>query len=531
MICGSFSESVNRRLELVDVDPNLFCRLLDIWCGKDRADQESVWESIELAALADRFEIAEVGAALEDKILSHLDVNTCAEIFSRSSSLGLMRVEEAARIHVTECFEEIARGKGFMAFDEDAFSRILDEDGLRVSKEEDVFEAVVAWMQGGAEGLRGRSLLHKVRFGLITERFLSTRARDMFGPEHKACIEPYIHEALNLKSHGLGRIHFDFLGPKALIRRSGPGVKWAAYSEEGRVPAFVETGGSVLSVAECGGRVFIALENGTISVLDARSMHVERTLQVELKPGEEYIFAVSDCCGQLLSGHWNGAIVAWDVESGDRVCVLHGHSGSRVSAFAASGSRLVSGSLDGTIRAWCMGGTSWPCDWAAPGHDGMAVGALAIWDDKAISGSEDETVRVWNLGTGAPEAVLQGHRAGVRALLVSGGRLFSASRDGTIREWAVGTWTGLRTVAVGDEAGGQWPSCLAVSGAWLLSGTACSRLATDARCRMQAWDLATLACEHSLPQADDGLCFQCLAAAPGEVWCVVGGAVMVWGRE
>ncbi len=106
----------------------------------------------------------------------------------------------------------------------------------------------------------------------------------------------------------------------------------------------------------------------------------------------------------------------------------------------------------------------------------------------------------------------------------------SASMDGTIREWALGTWAAVRTVVAYEHGGRQYPRCLAVSGSKLISGSVNYGVADEAeRYEVRVWDLGTLECEHTLPQAA-GAAVLCLAAGCGAVWGGVGREVVVWGR-
>ena len=180
---------------------------------------------------------------------------------------------------------------------------------------------------------------------------------------------------------------------------------------------------------------------------------------------------------------------------------------------------------------WAMGaGASWACVRTLVGHAGPVL-SLATWQGKVLSGSGDNSVRVWDMGTGAHDATLTGHEGSVCGLAVHGDRLLSASWDGTIREWALGTWAALRTVVAYEQEGRQYPCCLAVSGSKLISGSGDNRDADEAeRFEVRVWDLGTLECEHTLPQAA-GAVVCCLAAAGcGAVWGGVGSEVVVWGR-
>lgn len=85
------------------------------------------------------------------------------------------------------------------------------------------------------------------------------------------------------------------------------------------------------------------------------------------------------------------------MQTGQRVAALTRHTGAVTDlAFSANGSRLATGSADGTVR-------------------------------------------VWDPHTGEQLLVLRGHSAAVSSVSFSpdGSRLASASRDGTVRVWAL----------------------------------------------------------------------------------------------
>ncbi len=209
---------------------------------------------------------------------------------------------------------------------------------------------------------------------------------------------------------------------------------------------------------------------------------------------------------------------------------LEGHTVS-VNCMAVSGTRLVSGSSDRSVKVWAMGaGASWPCERTLVGHTESVI-TLATWQGKVLSGSDDASVRVWDIGTGAHDATLTGHGGTVMvSLAVHGDRLWSASMDGTIREWALGTWAAVRTVEAYGRGGHQFVSCLAVSGSKLISGSGDrNRYIGVEPYEVRVWDLGTLECEHTLLQPA-GAEVGCLAAGCGVVWGGVGEEVVVWGR-
>ncbi len=86
--------------------------------------------------------------ALEDAMIGQLGVDVCGGLLMESVRLGLGRLEAAARVMVLELFEKIAGMEWFVWMDGEAVGSLLDDDALRVSKEEAALEAVVWWMKG-----------------------------------------------------------------------------------------------------------------------------------------------------------------------------------------------------------------------------------------------------------------------------------------------------------------------------------------------------------------------------------------------
>ena len=64
MLCGSFRESVTRRVSLDEIDKKAFEEVLDLWCGKEVSSEKELGEVMALASLADRLQMEDVVAAL-----------------------------------------------------------------------------------------------------------------------------------------------------------------------------------------------------------------------------------------------------------------------------------------------------------------------------------------------------------------------------------------------------------------------------------------------------------------------------------
>jgi small GTP-binding protein len=163
---------------------------------------------------------------------------------------------------------------------------------------------------------------------------------------------------------------------------------------------------------------------------------------------------------RAVSGSDDGTVRAWDLGAGACAAVLEGHEGVVWGvAVTADGRRAVSGSDDETVRVWDLDART--CAAVLEGHGGVVWGVAVTADGRrAVSGSDDGMVRVWDLDARTCAAVLEGHEASVRGVAVTadGRRAVSGSVGGTVRVWDLdagtcaavleGHTSGVRGVAV-----------------------------------------------------------------------------------
>jgi hypothetical protein len=530
MLCGNFSESTGKKLQLNDVDGTIFVKVLDVWCGRDDCQEVALAELPLLATVADQFQMTEVTSVLEEAVMGKLSLDMIGDVLMWSGRCGMQQLEAEALEMAATRFEEFTMTEGFARMGEEALTIVVDDDRLVARNEEAVWEAVVGWMRGGA---RGRGVVSKIRFALMEEEYLRDRVAESVCQEHKEWMAGVVLEALRAKAARREGAVFEseLLGRKALEDRVGLGVRWEEYREGGELRLGGHDG-NLTAIVACDGRMCSGSLDGSIRVWSRASGENERTLwedEEEDEDGEENVdpaYALAVWEGRLISGHHSGKLRVWNVATGECGQVHECHNYA-VTALAVCGSRMVSSSEDGSIRVWAMpAGAPWACERELLGHDADSEWArsLAGWQDKVASGWYDGSIRVWDAGTGALDATLAGHSRGVRALVVHGDRLLSASDDGTIRAWALGTWAGLRTVEAYGREERRFPICLAVSGSKLVSGSA--GLEDRGQGEVRVWGLAELDLQKTLRQPHY---VNALVAVDGEVWGGVEREVVVWG--
>ncbi|KAI7868339.1 quinon protein alcohol dehydrogenase-like superfamily [Spinellus fusiger] len=142
-----------------------------------------------------------------------------------------------------------------------------------------------------------------------------------------------------------------------------------------------------------------------------------------------------DSINVLMTGSYDKTIRVWNMESGELVRTLHGHTRC-VRSLQFDDAKLVTGAMDNTLKIW-----NWhtgQCIRTLEGHTG---GVTSLHFDSRIlaSGSTDHTIRVWNFEAGEC-CTLTGHTEWVNSVRIYDEcTLVSGSDDATIRIWNLTT--------------------------------------------------------------------------------------------
>ncbi|MDO5063904.1 MAG: hypothetical protein Q4E00_02770 [Actinomyces bowdenii] len=199
---------------------------------------------------------------------------------------------------------------------------------------------------------------------------------------------------------------------------------------------------------------------------------------------------------RILSGSHDGTARVWDADSGGELFALTGRGGSvNAAAWSPDGRRLATTSEEHTARIWD----------ADTGEDlllldlgGQAIGGAVAWSPdstRLITRMEDDAARIWDAATGETVRTLVGHADNVTAVAWSPDRtrVATASDDGTARIWDVTTGTELLHVGpipVQDTAQGEDGAVEPMTGlAWSPDSTRIITASDESMPRV--WDAAT----------------------------------------
>lgn len=193
---------------------------------------------------------------------------------------------------------------------------------------------------------------------------------------------------------------------------------------------------------------------------------------------------------RIVSGSYDGSICVWEAGTGKLVRTIEspepgaGRNVAKCKCLAVSpdGTWLVAARPNKTLVLYDT--SSGEELHTLTGHGSYAFDVAVSPDGKTIAsaGCYDKTARIWDAATGTERVVLTGHGRAVRAVAVSpdGKYVVTGSDDNTLKLWATATGALIRTYGVAaaapDPAGRRRPPPLTMSdvafgpeGAWIVS--------------------------------------------------------------
>ena len=615
MFCGKFREQqqlVDGQMELGLVEARDLGRIFDMFCGKRL--NVCLNEALHMAQVADQYGVSDVLASIEEALILHVRSSNCLQIADHECS-GMPRLKDAAVKKASFWFKEVKSDVPSMSAG--SIASLLRDPRLVAKSEEVVWAVAQEWVrQRIAKGCLSsdefRLVAGSVRLLWMQTQSLKevdswVRACNI-GADNAAWMGGMVKEALVARERrAAGPVTvepiFAYLKAEAVQERIGKGVKWAEYTgvalgDSGPAqPVILWSEGTLgfspepVGIAACNDRIVAATMAGA-RILNFEGQLVQTLSELASDPFElrydsdgEATFtqvsamAVYPKAQVVITGHPNGKVKQWDLNSGEIISTLRPSVGSRVpqGIHTCTGPTWPDITIS-TLAVWAFSNTTYlavvfgteryPGVWTRTGSandrpawielDPFAVPTdsgcwcLAGWGDKLLGGMEDGAIRVWEFGTTAQVTVtgktgfdahkrnlpprkpgsMQSARPGknrfaaaVVQMLVRKERLLSSSLDSTIRVWILGTWVLTQQFDASDP-GAHYESLI-------FSGTKLLGLERNSSSSpLVVWGLAEgrLQLEHRL-DIPHGLSLDCLVAVDGQVWGAAGEDLMVWGQH
>ena len=147
--------------------------------------------------------------------------------------------------------------------------------------------------------------------------------------------------------------------------------------------------------------------------------------------------AISHDGSKLVTGSWDGTAKIWNMSDGSLIATLAGHTGAILSvAISSDGSKIVTGSDDKTAKIWNMSDGSLIT--TLSGHGGEIIAVAISPDGSKIVTTGYGPAKLWDMFDGSLIATLHHPYAWVTSVAISpdGSKIVTGSReDLTAKVW------------------------------------------------------------------------------------------------
>jgi hypothetical protein len=137
----------------------------------------------------------------EEYLGKHLHSGNCIEMMALAENYSCESLLQKSKLCITEHFLKLRGTQPFYRMSADQLQIIIADDDLNITKEEEVYEALISWIRYDFERRKGylKTLLSHVRLSCLSRRYLvSTVEREPLVMGSDFC-KGLVVEALNLK--------------------------------------------------------------------------------------------------------------------------------------------------------------------------------------------------------------------------------------------------------------------------------------------------------------------------------------------
>ncbi|KAL5018240.1 hypothetical protein ScPMuIL_003962 [Solemya velum] len=178
MFTGDLSESKADRITLQEIDPKALVQLVDfVYTSEIQVTEENVQT---LLPAANILQITEVKVACCEFLQSQLHPTNCLGIKSFADLHACTDLFTYSQTYIEQHFIEIVQFDEFVSLSAEHICKLISSDRLTVTSEEQVFEAVMTWVQHDMTKRKDHiaQLLENVRLPLMTQEYLVQRVEE-----------------------------------------------------------------------------------------------------------------------------------------------------------------------------------------------------------------------------------------------------------------------------------------------------------------------------------------------------------------
>ena len=172
MFTHELKESSQSVVDLKDMDQNILSRLVDFaYTGKIDISVDDVQDVLSAASLLQVTEVIELCCTF---LKNQLDPHNCLGIRTFAEAHGCQELSQVIDNFVQLHFSEVAKGPEFLQHSCENLIHLISDDQLRVSREEEVFEAVIQWVAHDKEARKPMlsKLLQHVRLPMLPKEYI-----------------------------------------------------------------------------------------------------------------------------------------------------------------------------------------------------------------------------------------------------------------------------------------------------------------------------------------------------------------------
>ncbi len=172
---------------------------------------------------------------------------------------------------------------------------------------------------------------------------------------------------------------------------------------------------------------------------------------------------------RIVSGSVDNTLKLWDAKSGEETLTFQYNNPVMSVAFSPDSARIASGSSDGTIKVWDVQSGKETLTFEV----GARVGHVAFSPDgsRIVSSSQDRTLRVWDSQSGEETLSLKFSIDGISSVAFSpdGTRIVSGAFEGTLVVWD--SQSGEETLALKGHTSRIYSVAFSPDGSRIVSGS------------------------------------------------------------